>query len=168
MPRKRITTPDVNAPEIPPMPDPFAPVEMHLGERVFMIAPIKERRSDTSFDDSAEFTILALPLVRRMIEMSMTAQAPSVDPNASDADKLGDVLLGLSESNMEGFIRDMQTRLPKLAVYACKASDPAITAQDIKNLAKGPLDPELFNLVIRQVIAEGILGGMGNVAAAVA
>ena len=62
------SAPDIKLtqPEIPEQPVPFEPIELPLGNRTFTIAPMASRGGAESYDDAADFTVAAIPLVTRM------------------------------------------------------------------------------------------------------
>lgn len=166
MPRKKVTmeaaAAAVAALETPPepaKPKEFEPVDLPLGDRTFTIAPIARRGGARAYDDSADFTIAAMPLLNRMIQMALAGtldlglseDAPTPERVANEA------ILSLAEQDMAGLVREMKGTLPYLAMIACRGSDPRITEDDVKALAGSPLNPELTEIVFQQIQAERLL-----------
>jgi hypothetical protein len=146
--------------EVPP-PAPFVPVELPLGGRMFTVAPISTRGGVRAYDDSADFAVEAMPLISRLFTLAMAGQMEVAmgDPAKPEA-VVAELVENLGEQDMIGLVREMRSKLPYLAMLACKGSDPEITENQIKELAGSPLNPELTNIVFTQIMADRLLETM--------
>jgi hypothetical protein len=148
-------------PALPEEPEEFEPVELALGDRVFLIGPISKRGGAQAYDDSADFAVEAMPMISRLFSLAIHGQA---DVRAS-VEKPSEVIVAemvqnLGEQDMLGLVREMRSRLPYLAMLACRGADPDITEDQIKELAGSPLNPELLAIVFTQIMADRLLETM--------
>ena len=168
MPRAKKTTlatlatsaPEVSLPNptVPEKPATFEPVELPLGDRMFTIAPIASRGGKEAYNDSADFTTAAIPLVTRMFNMAVAQQyTAGVNTDRSEQDMLADVIHSVGDQDMVGLVRDMQASMAYIGMIACKSTDTDITEDDVKSLSGGPLNPELTQIVFTQILADRIL-----------
>lgn len=154
------SAPDIKLPnpETPAEPFPFQPVELPLGNRKFTIAPIASRGGEESYDDAADFTIAAIPLVTRMFNMAVAQQyTAGVNTSADANEALSNVVHSIGDQDMLGLVRDMRESMAYLGMIACKNTDPNITEAEVKALSGGPLSPELTQIVFTQIMADRIL-----------
>lgn len=149
------------APVAPPEPVPFTPVELPLGDRRFTIGPIASRGGVRAYDDSADFAVEAMPLISRLFSLAMAGQMElSVGNPERPEQVVHDLVENLGEQDMIGLVREMRSRLPYLAMIACRGTDPEISEDQIKELAGSPLNPELTNIVFTQIMADRLLETM--------
>lgn len=103
-----------------------------LGDREF---PIKS----LAYDDYLEFVDLARPIVEAVAN-SLELQSESGDPS-----------IGFNPVNLDfkQLIKLAGTELPRMAWICCKQSDPKISINDVKRLARRPFP--LIEIVLLQV-----------------
>lgn len=154
-----IPTVSLPTPVMPDVPVKFEPVELPLGDRTFTIAPISARGTAEAYDDAADFTVAAIPLVTRMFNMAVSQSytAGVVKPEGAGREALADVIHSIGDQDMIGLARDMRDSMAFLGMIACKNTDPEITEDQVKALSGGPLNPELTQIVFTQIIADKIL-----------
>ncbi len=75
-------------PTIPEQPAKFEPVDLPLGDRIFTIAPMASRGGEQSYDDSADFTVAAIPLVTRMFNMAVAQSYSAGESTSTDSNMI--------------------------------------------------------------------------------
>jgi hypothetical protein len=98
---------------------------------------------DLGYDDYLEFLNLLSPFVDIMVgKLTGNISVPGIDLDASNM-------------NTASFIALIGNKLPELATIVCKQTDPNITIQEVKALAKKPT--ALIAPVMKQVQQNGMV-----------
>lgn len=151
MPRKSLK----RTTELKEVPSPAEPRELQLGPRTFVIAPMASRGGSRAYDDAADFTIAALPLLQRMFTMAMASTIEQAQ-GSSAHDVVGGMVAAISDQDIAGLIREMRDHMAYLGMLACRGTDPAITEDEVKELAGSPLSDQLAEIVFTQIAADGL------------
>lgn len=156
-----------------------APVEVadsnkiELGGWTYEVRPISDRDDDYAYDDAAEFLILAVPLATKIYgellklgteNSDLASQLADIDveDTAQLASAAAGVVEFLSHLDTGALIREVSETLPALAAIACHYTNADVTARDVRNWAKTPLNHGMWRLVVAQMKAENIFSQLGN------
>lgn len=111
-----------------------------LGDKVFTI-------SDLSYDDYLRFIQFAQPLIETLISKVVTSRNTGI--------KIAGLNLSPEQINIGSLIQTLGNTLPEMAQLICKNTDPDITVEEVKKLAKTPFP--LANAVFMQVKQNGMI-----------
>lgn len=154
MPKKTATpkTPTDDAPKISPIElaravtnsPALSPDQVQLGDRVFTII-------DLEYDDYLVFTTMLGPLLE-IIMQRIGASAISV-PNV--------VLPASDILSVTGLVKFASKDLPAMAQIVLRGSDPSITIEEVKKLARNPF--KLAEIVVAQILRNNIISDFSSV-----
>lgn len=116
--------------------------QVQLGDRVFTII-------DLDYDEYVLFTTMLKPLLE--VLFARMAGAPTV-PGIDLADGL---------TSVDGIMRFATKDLPEMARLVCSKTDPTITVDEVKKLAKNPF--KLSEVVVAQILRNNIINDFSTV-----
>lgn len=162
MPRK----PKISTPETQESASSAFPV-VTFNNQSFEIHPISDRQDDGAYDDAAQFLILGIPTGSKVFSelLRVSKDNPTaierIAKGASDESGMLSVAMDLvdivSKSDIEGLLDDLSDVLPKLAAIACHYTDPTVTARDVRNWTKSPINPAMWTAVVQQFKADKLM-----------
>lgn len=119
-----------------------------LGDREFNIVPFSSR--EDAYDQQTEFLLLVTPLLMKILDVSFAAATSVKD------------IVDLNNIDILPLLREFSSTLPQLVAIICQGSDPSITVEDVKKLAKSLLNQNLLMAVIYQVQADNMIEDILN------
>lgn len=120
-----------------------------LGDKTFAVVSTFKRNSAESYDEACEFDATLTPLLAKVYSVI----SGSGDYNfGSDLD----ITAFLNDFDIATLIRDFSQDVPKLVLFVAHGSDPTATLDDIKRLAGGARNPELYRAIFLQLQADGL------------
>lgn len=115
--------------------------EFILGGRIFKIV-------DLPYDDYTMFVSLMAPVVTQIVNKMILSQNGGVELP-------GGITLDSATFTAFDFLTVCGKNLPEMACIVCKQTDPNITVEDVKLLAKKPMP--LAEVVVKQIVRNGMI-----------
>lgn len=114
--------------------------EFTLGDRTFLI-------QDLPYDDYTEFVSHLAPVVEQLFSKLVMSRVGVELPNG----------INIEPSSITAFdmIKVCSGSLPEMAHIICRQTDPTITVEEVKRLAKTPI--AIAEVVIRQIVLNGMI-----------
>lgn len=120
-----------------------------LGNREFTVKAFTDREDAGSYDDSVTFAVKSLPLILKVLSVFSTLETYGVFSKDSVLDAEA-----VNQLDLPDLIKEVANDLPELVSIVCHSSDPTITPEEIKGLAKSIMNPNLVKAVILQFKVE--------------
>jgi hypothetical protein len=152
--------PKIKTPRVPREPR-TAPVvkkevdySFKLGDRVFPVIAFSE--SEDSYNKATEFLVLASPIIMKILGMASSSNSPlaSIDPGQA-----------ISGMDFPSLIRETSLNLPEIVALSCQMSDESVTGEDVRKLAKVPLNSGMIRAIVLQMKKDNIIGQFAQIQA---